>query len=66
MTTSRKTIENNFENLKVYINEKLINQNAKLKKICSSLLEEFKTKIMQEVKIHKVKIEKIESGKAMI
>ena len=36
----KKTIENKFEDLKVYVNEKLINQNAKLKEICSLLLEE--------------------------
>ena len=48
-------MENKFEELKVYINEKLINQDAKLKEMCSSLLEEVKTRIMKEVKIHKIK-----------
>ena len=48
-------MENKFEELKVYINEKLINQDVKLKEMCSSLLEEVKTKIMKEVKIHKIK-----------
>ena len=34
MTIWQKSMENKFEDLKVYINEKLINQDAKLKKIC--------------------------------
>ena len=43
-----------------YINKKVINQDPKFKEICSSLLEEVKTEIVKEVKI-----EKIESDKAM-
>ena len=66
MTTRQKTMENRFEDLKVYINEKLINQDEKLKEICSSVSEEKKTEIMKEVKIYKVKIEKLESDKAML
>ena len=42
-------MENKFEDLNVYINEKLINQDAKLKKICSSLLEEVKIETIKEV-----------------
>ena len=37
-----------------------------MKEICSSLLEEVKTEIMKEVKIHKIKIEKLESDKDML
>ena len=59
-------MENKFEDLKVYINENLINQDDKLKEICSSVSEEKKTEIMKEVKIYKVKIEKLESDKAML
>ena len=66
MTIKQTIIENKFEDLKVYINEKLINQDAKLKEICSSLLEELKTEIMKEVKIHKAKIKKVESGKVIL
>ena len=66
MTTRQKSMENKFEDLKVYINEKLLNQDAKLKEICYSLLEEVKTEKMEEVKIHKVKIDKLESHRAML
>ena len=45
MVTRQKTMESKFEELKVYINEKLITQDAKLKEICSSLLEEVKTEL---------------------
>ena len=58
--------KNKFEDLKFYINDKLINQDANLKEICSLLLEGVKTEIMKEVKIHKVKIEKHQSDKAML
>ena len=34
----------------------MINQDAKLKEICSSLLEEVKTEIRKEVKIHKLRL----------
>ena len=44
MTTRQKTMENKFEDLKVYINEKLINQDEKLKEICSSVSEEKKNR----------------------
>ena len=37
-----------------------------MKELCSSLLEEVKTEIMKEVKIHKIKIEKLESDKDML
>ena len=37
-----------------------------MKEICSSLLEEVKTEIIKEVKIHKIKIEKLESDKDML
>ena len=37
-----------------------------MKEICSSLLEEVKTEIMKDVKIHKIKIEKLESDKDML
>ena len=53
-------MENKFEDLKVYVNEKLITQDAKLKEICSSLLEEVKEETMKKVKIHKVRIKKLE------
>ena len=43
MTTRQKTMVNEFEDSKVYINEKLINQDEKLKETWSSLLEEVKT-----------------------
>ena len=43
----------------------MINQNAKLKEICSLLLEEVIWEKMKEVKIHKAKIEKLESQKFM-
>ena len=59
-------MENKFEDLKVYINQKLINQDAKLKEICSSLLEEVKTEIKKEVKINKIKTKKLDSGKTML
>ena len=59
-------MENKFEDLKVYINKKLTTQVAKLKKKCSSLLEEVETEIMKEVKIHKGRIENPESGKAIL
>ena len=59
-------MENKFEDLKVYINQKLINQDAKLKEICFSLLEEVKTEIKKEVKIHKIKTKKLDSGKTML
>ena len=36
-------MEQKFQDLKVYITEKLINEDVKLKEICSSLLEEVKT-----------------------
>lgn len=48
-------MENKSEDLKVYTNEKLINQDMKLKEKCSLLLE--------EVKIH---IVETESDKAML
>ena len=59
-------MENKFEDLKVYINKKLTTQVVKLKKKCSSLLEEVETEIMKEVKIHKGRIENPESGKAIL
>ena len=59
-------MEHKFEDLKVYINQKLIIQDAKLKEICSSLLEEVKTEIRKEVKIHKVKTKKLDSDKTML
>ena len=43
VTTSQKSMEQKFQDLKVYITEKLINEDVKLKEICSSLLEEVKT-----------------------
>ena len=66
MTTKQKLMEHKFEDLKVYINQKLIIQDAKLKEICSSLLEEVKTEIRKEVKIHKVKTKKLDSDKTML
>ena len=48
-------MENKFEELKVYINEKLINQDVKLKEMCSSLLEEVKTKIIRKSKFIKLR-----------
>ena len=44
----------------------MITQVAKLKKKSSFLLEEVKTEIMKEVKIHKGRIENPESGKAIL
>ena len=41
----------------------MINQNAKLKEICSLLLEEVIWETMKEVKIHEAKIEKLELQK---
>ena len=49
-------MENKFE--EDYINEKVINQDAKFKEICSSLLEEVKTEIVKEVKIEKIELDK--------
>ena len=43
----------------------MINQNAKLKEICSLLLEEVIWETMKEVKIHEAKIEKLELQKFM-
>ena len=40
MTTRQKPLENKFEDLKVYINEKLLNQDVKLKEVME---EEVKT-----------------------
>ena len=40
-------MENKSEDLKVYINEKLINQDMKLKEKCSLLLEEVKIHIVE-------------------
>ena len=48
-------MESKIEDQKVYINEKLLNQDAKLKDICYSLLEEVKTEKMEEVKIIKLR-----------
>ena len=69
MTSRQKLMENKFEDLKVYINKTLINQNEKLKEYfsgaalrCWNKLKQ--TDIMKGVKIYKVKIEKAESDKA--
>ena len=43
----------------------MINQNAKLKEICSLLLEEVIWETKKEVKIHEAKIEKLELQKFM-
>ena len=56
-------MENKSEDLKVYINEKLINQGTKLKETCSLLLEEVNIEKMKKVKIH---IVETESDKAML
>ena len=66
MVTRQKTMDSKFEELKDYINEKLITQDAKLKEICSSLLEDVRTEIMTEVKNQNIKIQKLESDKAML
>ena len=47
-------MENKIEELKDYIFDKFINQDAKLKEICSSLLE-VKNKIMKKVEIYDFK-----------
>lgn len=59
-------MENKIEELKEYINEKLITQDTKLKELCSSLLEQVKTEIMKEIKNQNGRIEKLESDKAML
>ena len=66
MLTRQKAIESKIEELKEYINEKLITQDEKLKELCSTLLENVKSEIMKEVRNQNVKIEKLESDKAML
>lgn len=47
-------MENKIEELKDYIFDKFINQDSKLKEICSSLLE-VKNKITKKVEIYDLK-----------
>ena len=49
MTARQKSIEKDFEDLKVYINGKFINQDAKLKEIYYWLLEEVRTEMMKDI-----------------
>ena len=39
MTTRQKPLENKFEDLKVYINEKLLNQDVKMKEVMEEEVE---------------------------
>ena len=39
MTTRQKLLENKFEDLKVYINEKLLNQDVRLKEVMEEEVE---------------------------